>query len=64
MHLPAVGLALLIGIGLIDWRATHVGRKPSGKAPLVQSAIFLPAVVASRKRAATEGCGIVKRRRL
>lgn len=43
MHLAAVGLALCIVVGLVDWSSlnTRPGRKPSGGTPAAEPAILL-----------------------
>ena len=45
MHLAAVGCALLIGIGAIDWTASEakVGQKPTGAMPSREPAIYIGA---------------------
>ena len=59
MHLASIGLALLIGIGLIDWskNAASPGQKPRGHVPRAPGVIVFPrsaAPASSQKRQAAK----------
>ena len=68
MHLAAVGCALLIGMGAINWSASaaRVGQKPCGPAPPRESAIYIAGAAAqdpSKKRRLSIGKSIKAKRR-